>query len=149
MDFDTNCPRCGSIPANEVEWECGTYKDMNGPNTSELCKEREKQNMNRWQIVTDEAHPFKEVKWVRCIAHIRKNSTNEVRSKEHDMILEDGMDYPSVYNWEENNYSCDCNRELFFENAAPGEIDDHCSEGRFSVNIENPTTGEIFYREFK
>ena len=35
--------------------------------------------------------------------------------------------------WEEGNYSCDCNREIFFQRAKGKEVDDACcGEGRFS-----------------
>ena len=41
-------------------------------------------------------------------------------------------------------------RELFFERSAGNEIEtEECSDGRFSVNLENPVTGEIYYREFE
>lgn len=40
------------------------------------------------------------------------------------------------FNWEEGNYACDCNRELFFERAKGNDpyLDStHCSENRFSI----------------
>lgn len=106
--------------------------------------------MDNWQTVEIKTHPLKNARWVRCVAHIRKNATGEVRRYETDEILEDGETHPSVFNWEENNFSCDCNRELFFERSAGNEIEtEECSDGRFSVNLENPVTGEIYYREFE
>lgn len=86
---------------------------------------------------------------VRCIAHIRNNETGEVRKHESTEILEDDHELPSIFNWAENNFKCDCNREIFFERAAGAEIENEkCSDGRFSVNLENPANGEIYYREF-
>ncbi len=90
---------------------------------------------------------------VKCVAFIRKNDTGEVRQYptelpvyEYDGVLDD---HPSIFNWEENNYSCDCNRELFFERAAGNEIEtEKCSDGRFSVRLQNPDTLEIYYDEF-
>ena len=106
--------------------------------------------MDNWQTVEIKTHPLKNARWVRCVARIRKNATGEVRRYETDEILEDGETHPSVFKWEENNFSCDCNRELFFERSAGNEIEtEECSDGRFSVNLENPVTGEIYYREFE
>jgi len=103
----------------------------------------------KWETIEKKSHPIKGGSWVRAIAHIRKNETGEIRQYETHEILADGEGFPSVFNWEENNYSCDCNRELFFERAAGNEIEtEECSDGRFSVNLENPVTGEIYYREF-
>jgi hypothetical protein len=82
---------------------------------------------------------------MKVLAHIRNNHTGEVRQ------------YPceeaTAFIWEEGNYSCDCNRELLFGYAKGLKFEDmpdvKCSDGRFSVNLENPVTGEIFYREFE
>jgi hypothetical protein len=53
--------------------------------------------------------------------------------------------------WTEGNYSCDCNRELFFERAAGkehGEIDSPCGKGRFRIDwIKIDSTGETVYTE--
>lgn len=88
-------------------------------------------------------------RWVRCVAHIRKNATGEVRRYETYEVLDDGSPQPSTFNWEEGNGSCDCNREIFFERSAGVEIEnEECSEGRFSVNLQNPMTGKFYYREF-
>lgn len=109
--------------------------------------------MNNWQTVEIKTHPLKNARWVRCVAHIRKNVTGEVRRYETYEILEDGETRPSVFNWEENNYACDCNRELFFGYAAGLKYEDmpdrECTHGQFSVNIENPVTSEIYYQEFE
>lgn len=89
--------------------------------------------------------------WVKEIALIRKNATGEIRSYENDAaILEAGAEYPSTFIWEDGNYACDCNRELFFERAGgiePGAT--NCGVGRYSVNLENPADGTVFYREFE
>ena len=39
------------------------------------------------------------------------------------------------YMWEEGNYSCDCNREMFFERAGGKEVDATCSEGRYEAKL--------------
>lgn len=89
-----------------------------------------------------------DVKWVRAVAHIRCNATGEVREHATAVWLENGAPNPS--SWEDGNYSCDCNRGLFFarEGGIEPDDDDECSDGKFSVNLENPITGEVFYREF-
>lgn len=87
---------------------------------------------------------------VSVMVHIRKNSTGETRKYECAEILMDGESHPSAFCWEDGNYECDCNREAFFDGIVPGkEIETkECTDGRFSVNLENPATGEIYYREF-
>lgn len=118
--------------------------------------------MNNWNKIDIPSHPVKDGSWVKVIAHIRNNSTGEVREYLTNEILHDEEEHPSVFNWEENNYSCDCNRSLFFEYAlmpCGGDGEDamdkaeamgagRCGEGGFSVNLENPVDGEIYYREF-
>lgn len=91
--------------------------------------------------------------WVKCIAEIRNNETGEVREYETDEILENGSKHPNIFNWEENNYSCDCNRLLFFNRAKGEEKDEdwdvECSDGKFSVNLKNKKDGKVYYREYK
>lgn len=49
--------------------------------------------------------------------------------------------YYGDFNWSEGNYSCDCNRHLFFERAGgvePYEDPDYlgdCTDGKYSVRI--------------
>lgn len=83
--------------------------------------------------------------WIKVIAHIRKNNTNEAIVKHPTTIWLDENGIPNPFSWSENNYSCDCNREIFYGE----DIDSACSDGRFSVNLENPATGEIIYREYE
>ncbi len=89
--------------------------------------------------------------WVRVIAHIKDNLTGEIRLYESDEILSDGDTVPNPYIWEEGNYACDCNRMAFFARVkgdASAEII-ACGGSRFAVNLENPVTREIYYREFQ
>jgi hypothetical protein len=56
----------------------------------------------------------------------------------------------SRFNWTENNYSCDCNRELFFWRAVGREtIGEHreCSDGDYSVKITDAITGRVLLDE--
>lgn len=105
--------------------------------------------MNLWY--TKDSPQLPSGRWVLCVAHIRNNATGEVRASDEVAIIEPGDRYPSPYIWSEGNYSCDCNRELIFERAAgkePADDSTPCTDGRFSVNLENPATGEIYYREY-
>jgi hypothetical protein len=114
-----------------------------------MCQKCES-SQSSWQTVTIDSHPLKGSSWVRVIAEIRHNPTGEVRQHDSNEILEDGAATPSVFNWEENNYSCDCNRRLFFERAVNPDYDDDlpCSEGEFLVRLVNPVTGQPYYAEF-
>lgn len=110
--------------------------------------------MTVWQGIDESefapVHRLKGSKWVRIIAHIRNNATGEVRQYQNEAILEDDADMIDPYIWEEGNFACDCNRESFFCQAASVDEPEEpkCSDDRFAVNLENPATGEIFYREF-
>ena len=83
---------------------------------------------------------------------IRKNETGEIREYHTDEYLHNGE--WSDYMWCTGNYSCDCNRELFFEEADTNnnsEIDIEgikCSEGRYTIlEIKRDSDSEIIYRE--
>jgi hypothetical protein len=55
---------------------------------------------------------------------------------------EDGT--PNLYIWEEGNYSCDCNRGIFFGE----DYDDvKCGDGKYLVKIK-VLTGEVIYDEW-
>ena len=52
------------------------------------------------------------------------------------------------YAWHDGNYSCDCNRELFFARAADEpEPEINCSDGRFRARIVRVDTGAVVYEE--
>lgn len=65
------------------------------------------------------------------LVHIRKNKTGEIR------IYNDIIYFDDVYMWEDGNYSCDCNRRLFFARANNEEEDweSGCGNTEYSVNI--------------
>lgn len=92
-------------------------------------------------------------KHVAIVAHIRKNETGEIRLFNDYLLFEEGNDdSPFIFNWKENNYSCDCNRYLFFQRAGnEEEVDgmDVCGHERYSVNLYNPKNGLCIYREFE
>lgn len=78
------------------------------------------------------------------IVAIRNNETKEVRqyAVEFDWETDDGDDY---YLWTDGNYSCDCNRLLFFERAAGNDPDleeGKCGDGKYSVLYADLPSGE-------
>lgn len=107
-----------------------------------------------WKVIEKPSHPLHDGrKWVEVIADIRKNETGEVRRYVTAEILCDGDPYPSTFNWAQNNYSCDCNRELFFGYAIGQSFeeidrDDACSDGRYSVRLINPLDNQAYYAEY-
>lgn len=84
--------------------------------------------------------------WVTARVHIRNNATGVVHTYESQEVLIDGVEHPETFIWEEGNFSCDCNRAAFW-----GLVDEEteCGEGKFSVNLQNPDTGEFYYKEFQ
>ena len=106
--------------------------------------------MSDWIIcLPDELHPT--TVSVKIIAHIRKNSSGEVRKYETDSLWDTDNNEPNIFIWEEGNYSCDCNRRLFFARVKNEEEDwvSQCSRDGYSVNLQNPKNGEFFYKEFE
>lgn len=96
---------------------------------------------------------------IQCRIHIKEVATGNVVSFLDDVNCEDaGWGDPELtgdvdhYVWSEGSFSCDCNRYIFFQREL-GKPEDEaglkCGETRFRVNIENPLSGEIIYREFE
>ena len=94
-----------------------------------------------------------ELESAQVIAHIRKNSTGEVREYPTEETFGWSDDAPGRYMWEMGNFSCDCNRHIFWlrsgGNDTEAATEVGCSEGKFSVNLQNPVTKEFFYKEFE
>jgi hypothetical protein len=54
------------------------------------------------------------------------------------------------YIWREGNFSCDCNRILFFGGFEEKYYHDDCSEGRYRiVSLVDDETGTLLYSEPK
>jgi len=106
--------------------------------------------MEEWGIIDVPPHPPKGGKWVAIIAEIRDNATGIVREYQDVAVLHDGELKPRTYIWDEGDYSCDCNRRLFFARASGEEKgwDDGCSDGLYSVRVRNKKSGRVFYDEF-
>ena len=113
-------------------------------------------NLSEWEIVTKEPGKFispveKDNIWVRVDAHIREIESGDVRVLHSEGIWDDENDQLFVFNYEEGNYSCDCNRKIFWGRAIEHEYEDEetpCGDGKYSINLVNPQTGEVVYREF-
>lgn len=103
--------------------------------------------MEEWEEILVPTHPIKDGRWVATIAEIRCNATGEIREHEMHEVLIDGDEQPNDYTWRDGNYSCDCNRRVFF-NADWDENTDNCSEGLYSVRVRNKKSGRIWYSEF-
>ena len=94
--------------------------------------------------------------WGAIVAHIRHNPSGEVRQCKDEILFNTDScmgeeNAPCTYIWEKGNFECDCNRRGFFKRAGGDDDLDfgECGSGEFSVNLENPKTGVVFYREFK
>lgn len=103
-----------------------------------------------WESVDIPTHRLKAARWVKTVVRIRRNATGEIREYPMSQILEDDESEPSTFNWSENNFSCDCNRQQFFVNGGGEEAegDDECTDGRYSVQLVNAANGRIYYNEF-
>lgn len=81
---------------------------------------------------------------------IRNNETGEIRQYADELLEDWTLGRPSIFIWAEGNYSCDCNRRLFFARVK-GEDEDWgggCSDGKFSVHIRDANTDEVYYSDF-
>ena len=90
-------------------------------------------------------------KEVKVIAMIRKNTTGEIREYRTEVwLFDDEEGVPDSYMWSEGNYSCDCNRGLFFARAGREEENWHlpCGNELYSVNLKTMDR-KIFYKEYE
>jgi hypothetical protein len=77
------------------------------------------------------------------IARIRENSTLKTR----DVAIDENF---NPFQWQSGNYSCDCNRRMFFV-GVERPIEDHdwqvpCTTGKYSVNVYSYDV--LIYQEF-
>ena len=106
-----------------------------------------------WVEIKEDSHQIDNGVLVECIAEIKNNETGEIREYETHEVLEIGKENPSIFNWKEDDFSCDCNRRIFFKRVNKEEIteDDwniECSDGKFSVNLKNKKDGKLYYCEY-
>lgn len=85
--------------------------------------------------------------------HITKVATGEIRIYADNYVYDqDGENSDSLIErmWESGNYSCDCNRYLFFERPGGGNpyFGTHlCSEELYRVKIVERGTDRVIYQE--
>lgn len=94
---------------------------------------------------------FGGIRMTKVLIQIRKNDTGEIREYSHELRIEEGCRNPTSFDYEENNWSCDCNRSLEWERAGGGDPDldeAECGTGKFSVRLLHPVTRKPFYEEF-
>lgn len=101
----------------------------------------------------EEAMPFALFDTVQIMVHMKSIATGEIRSYESFGIYTDEGDCVDTYIWEEGNFSCNCNRTLFWKRAGKEEVSmedvEECGDPEYLVNLENPFNKEIFYKEFE
>ncbi len=106
----------------------------------------------KWIFEKEKLSPNKKLKWVKIVAHIKCVLTGEIAKYENKGIWDEENQMPHTYIWEEGNFSCDCNRKMFFlsglNRSEPSDEEIPCGGGKYLVNLENPQTSEIFYREY-
>ncbi len=90
--------------------------------------------------------PHDKSEWVKIIVKIKSNITGEIVDYHTDGIYENGL---RTWIWEEGNFACDCNRELFYLRTKNIEsIDSTCDNKRYSIKILSEKTKEIIYSEY-
>lgn len=88
---------------------------------------------------------------VPCSAMIRNNATGEIRSTPTDLWVPNGStEDPDCFIWRDGNYSCDCNRRVFFDrvNGIESLHTAKCGNGAYSVCITRQDNQRIIYAEF-
>ena len=95
-------------------------------------------------------HNQQEYQFAPVEIEIRENLTGKAAKCNWVLRHYHGEALPNFFNWSENNFSCDCNRVMFFSEAMGiEEPEDYpCSDGNFSVRIRLKDTNEIIYDEF-
>lgn len=86
------------------------------------------------------------------IVQIKHVATGEVVEFTHPLTYNEETKTFEYFVFEDGNFACDCNRAIFFDRYSGREVKDldtyECSVGVYRVNLINPDTGEVFYREF-
>lgn len=78
------------------------------------------------------------------IVFIRDTMTAEIRQYRYPYP----WDSASEYLWSEGNYSCDCNRALFFAEAhGENDPDRDCGDERYVLKIVSDDSSEELYQD--
>lgn len=91
---------------------------------------------------------------IPCWIDIRRNADGVVRRYyEPDLVWHAGDSHPEFI-WEEGNFACDCNRDLFFGRSVDPDYDRdddesaRCGRERYSIRIVDGRD-HILYDEWK
>jgi hypothetical protein len=89
---------------------------------------------------------------LHCVIEILDTATNETAAFEDcTSIWLDSDGYTNDFMWSEGNYSCDCNRQLFFTDALGKPRSDLdklvCGVTRYLVKATRLDTGETVFDE--
>lgn len=90
---------------------------------------------------------------VPVIVRIKDTQTGQISQHEDYVLAEPGKP-AELFIWEEGNYACDCNRELFHRRALDEDFDEEavrCNTGpnRFLVQIVTKHGGLVLLKEFE
>lgn len=138
-----------------AEW-FADLRELRRRDFGDRAGETPRMTLTQWRATESDVqktHPIQNGLWVDVIVELLCVATGERRERLTHTIYkpdEDG-DAPSTFYWSEGNASCDCNRALDFLRAGGHTIEDvdpPCGDGAYLVNLRNPVTGEVFYREF-
>jgi hypothetical protein len=83
---------------------------------------------------------------------LRENRTGEVRGINAPEHVETDFTEPLLvdakliaFNWFENNFACDCNRQfLFADEYGQDDLEVACGDTLFSARMIDQSTGEVF-----
>jgi hypothetical protein len=77
-----------------------------------------------------------------------KDAVVEIRRNADGVISIYRMDYFGDFIWSDGNYSCDCNRAIFFHEARKEDSSDReCGDSAFSVRILHPVSSAVLYED--
>jgi len=85
---------------------------------------------------------------IPVIVKIRDVQSGETVDHKDDLLVDDT--YDGIPIWRDGNYSCDCNRKLFFERAKGGDLEPEqpCGDAAYTVyGIYRVDTGELLWSE--
>jgi len=89
------------------------------------------------------------MKYKAIITRVADGEIGEYKPDWDYEVTEDG--FSNEYIWSEGNFSCDCNRMMFFHEARGEEYpvekfeDIKCSNGKFHVRCVDVDTGAVLY----
>lgn len=109
-------------------------------------EERIRDKNMKWKVLQSDLWNNKTIK-VEIMAEILDLKENKIVEYITEGYMQEEDEHPGIYSWEEGNFSCDCNRCLFYTNH---KVDFDCNENenRFKVNLKNVIDNKYFYKEF-